>query len=146
MKNMNDGLTMKGEVEFILTKPDGTQVREKQNLIVNTGKNFAASALINTSSSPFTHMAIGTGTTPAALTDTTLGAQLVRQAFTSSNVTANVVTMSTTYAAGAGTGSITEAGIFNASSGGTMLSRVVFPVVSKGAADSLTINWTVTVG
>lgn len=146
MKNMNDGLTMKGEVEFILTKPDGTQVREKHNLIVDTGKAFAANALLNVSASPFTHMAIGTGTTAAALTDVALENQLVRQAFTSSNVTANVVTMSTTYAAGVGTGSITEAGIFNASSGGTMLSRVVFPVVSKGAADSLTINWTVTVG
>lgn len=141
-----DGLPMKGEVEIILTKPDGTQTVEKCNLIVNTGKNFAANALLNVSSSPFTHMAIGTGTTAAALTDTALESQLVRQAFTSSNVTANVVTMSTTYAAGAGTGSITEAGLFNASSGGTMFSRVVFPVVSKGAADSLTINWTVTAG
>lgn len=144
--NMNDGLKMKGEVEIILTKPDGTQTTEKQNLIVNTGKNFAASALINTSSSPFTHMAIGTGTTPAALTDTTLEAQLVRQAFTSASVTDNVVSLSTTYAAGVGTGAITEAGIFNAASSGTMFSRVVFAVKNKDPLDALTINWTITVG
>jgi len=144
--NMNDGLKMKGEVEIILTKPDGTQTTEKQNLIVNTGKNFAASALINTSSSPFTHMAIGTGTTPAALTDTALESQLVRQAFTTSSVTNNVVSLSTTYAEGVGTGAITEAGIFNAASGGTMFSRVVFAVKNKDPLDALTINWTITVG
>ena len=44
-----------------------------------------------------------------------------------------------------GTGAITEAGIFNASSSGTMLCRTVFSVVNKGASDSMTITWTVTV-
>jgi hypothetical protein len=52
----------------------------------------------------------------------------------------------TTYAAGTGTGAITEAGIFNASSSGTLLSHVVFSAINKGAADSLTITWTITVG
>ena len=43
------------------------------------------------------------------------------------------------------TGAITEAGLFNASSSGTMLCRTVFSVVNKGASDAMTITWTVTV-
>lgn len=145
---MNENFTLKGKLQLILKDGEGRvkQIVDRDNLIVTVGKNFAASALLNASASPFTHMAIGTGTTPAALADTALQSQSVRQAFTSSSVPANVASMSTTYAAGVGTGAITEAGIFNASSGGTMLSRVVFDVINKSASDSLTINWTVTVG
>ena len=49
------------------------------------------------------------------------------------------------FGAGVGTGALTEAGIFNASSGGTMLCRTEFDVVNKGSADTMTITWTVTV-
>ena len=35
--------------------------------------------------------------------------------------------------------------ILNASSGGTMLCRTEFGVVTKGSSDSMTITWTVTV-
>ena len=45
----------------------------------------------------------------------------------------------------AGTGAVTEAGIFNASSGGTMLCRTVFAVVNKGADDGMSITWQITV-
>ena len=50
-----------------------------------------------------------------------------------------------TFAAGTGTGAVTEAALLNASSSGTMLCRTVFSVVNKGSADSMTITWTVTV-
>jgi hypothetical protein len=49
------------------------------------------------------------------------------------------------FPAGTGTGAIVEAGLFNASSGGDMLCRTTFAVVNKGANDSITITWTVTV-
>ena len=140
---VNDTLAMRGDVVITL---NGDTVLEKKNLIVNTGKNFLASAVINSSASPFTNMAIGTGTTAAAVGDTALGSEVARSAFTSSSVASNVVTLSTTYAAGTGTGALTEAGILNANSGGTLLSRVVFSAINKGAADSLTITWTITVG
>jgi len=50
-----------------------------------------------------------------------------------------------TFGAGTGTGAVTEAGLFNAASGGTMLCRTVFPVVNKQSGDSMTVSWVVTV-
>jgi hypothetical protein len=137
-------LSLKGAIQVL--KNDEV-VFEKDNLIVQVGKNFLASAVISSSSSPFVAMAVGTGTTAAALGDTALQSEIARAAFTSSSVSTNVVSLSNTYAAGTATGAITEAGIFNNStSGGTMLSHVVFSAVNKGTADTLTINWTITVG
>ena len=82
----------------------------------------------------------------AAAGDTALGSQLgSRKALTSTTVTDNAVEYVATFAAGEGTGAVHEAGVFNASSSGTMLCRTVFDVINKGASDSMTITWTVTV-
>lgn len=88
-----------------------------------------------------THMAIGTGTP----TTTALGTELDRNALTSKTRSSNVVTMQGDWAAGDGTGSITEAGIFDAASTGNMHSSASFSVVTKGASDTLSIVWTWTV-
>lgn len=143
----NEKLSVLGRIVLELRGPDGElkQRIEKDNLIVQVGKNFMANAVVLASASPFTNMAIGTSGTVPALGDTTLGAEVARQAF-SQGVAANVVTMSTTYAAGVGTGSLQEAGIFNAGAGGTMLSHVTYGTITKAALDTLTIQWTVTLG
>jgi hypothetical protein len=39
---------------------------------------------------------------------------------------------------------VTEAGVFNAATGGDMLCRTVFDVVNKAADDTMAITWTVT--
>ena len=145
---INDQMPVVGKITLTLRDEQGNvkQEIEKKNLIVNAGKAFLASAVLNSSTSPFTYMAIGTSGTAAAVTDTSLGAETVRQVFTTGTVSTNVVTLVTTYAAGTGTAALQEAGIFNASSAGTMLSHVVFSTINKGAADSLTITWTITVG
>jgi hypothetical protein len=79
-------------------------------------------------------MAIGTGTNAAAAGDTTLQTELDRNALTSKTRSTNVVTMVGDWAAGDGTGAITEAGIFDASSSGNLYVRAVFSVVNKAAA------------
>ena len=49
------------------------------------------------------------------------------------------------WAAGDGTNAaITEAGVFNAASTGTMYSRATFTAINKGASDTLQITWTYT--
>ena len=97
------------------------------------------------SATAMSHMGIGSGSTAAAASDTALGSQLARTSLTSTTVSGADVVYVDTFPAGTGTGAITEAGIFNASSGGTMLCRTVFDVVNKGASDAMTITWTVTV-
>lgn len=144
---VQEPLPLTGVVTITLKDSTGKVKEEiKKNLVVNTGKNFVASAIVAASASPMTHMAIGTGTTGAAVTDTTLQTELSRVAFTSAVASSNVATMTATWSAGVGTGAITEAGIFNNSIGGTMFSRVVFGVITKAISDTLTISWAITAG
>ena len=139
---INDGLKLTGKLKIAL---NGETVQEVDNLVVTTGKGYVASRMKDASATAMSHMAIGSGSTAAAASDTALGNQLGRVALTSTAVSNAVVTYTATFGAGTGTGAVTEAGILNASSGGTMLCRTVFSVVNKGASDSMTITWTVTV-
>jgi len=126
-------------------------VQETKNLVVTDGKEWVADRMKGANAA-MSHMAIGTssadpGTTAAAYARTTLGSELDRNALTTAGGTVSgaTITYACTWAAGDGTGAITEAGIFDAASTGDMLARTVFAVVNKGAADSMTITWTVTV-
>jgi len=141
MSNIQDNLKMKGRLQVSL---NGEVVRDIDNLVVTAGKNYVADRMKN-NSSVMSHMAIGSGTTAAAAGNTALGTQLGRVSLTSSTVSNAVVTYVASFAAGTGTGAVTEAGILTAASNGTMLCRTVFSVVNKGSADSMTITWTVTV-
>ena len=124
---------------------NGTVVQEIDNLVVTTGKNFVASRMKDATATAMSHLAIGTGSSAAAAGDTALGTEAARQALTSTTVSTNEVAYVAAFAAGTGTGAITEAGLLNAASGGTLLCRTVFSVVNKGADDSMTITWTITV-
>lgn len=139
---INDGLKLKGKLTIAL---NDEVVQEVPNLVVTTGKDYVASRMKDATATAMSHMAIGTGSTAASASDTALGNQSARTTLTSTTVTDNDVVYVDTFPAGTGTGAITEAGIFNASSGGTMLCRTVFSVVNKGASDAMTITWTVTV-
>ena len=139
---INDGLKLTGKLKIAL---NGETVQEVNNLVVTAGKGYVASRMKDASATAMSHMAIGSGSTAAGASDTALGNQLGRVALTSTAVSGAVVTYTATFAAGTGTGAVTEAGILNASSSGTLLCRTVFSVVNKGASDSMTITWTVTV-
>lgn len=139
---LHETLTMKGALSIAI---NGEVIQEVPNLVVTTGKNYVASRMKDTTETAISHMAIGTSTTAAAIGDTALGAEEHRNALTSTTVADNVVTYVAEFAAGEGSGAIAEAGLLNAASGGTMLCRTVFSVVNKGASDSMTITWTVTV-
>lgn len=142
-----DQITVTGKLNVILVDEMGIVKEEHDfdNLVVTAGKGYIASRMKDATATAMSHMAIGTGTTAAAVGQTTLTSEANRQTLTSTNVNAAAVTYSATFGAGNGTGAITEAGLFNASSGGTMLCRTVFSVINKGAADTLTVSWTVTV-
>jgi len=142
MSGINDQLQLKGHLQIHL---NDELVQDIDNLVVTAGKNLVASRLVGTSSGVMSHMAIGSGTTSAAAGNTALGTELGRVSLTSGTASSAVVTYVATFAAGTGTGAVTEAALLNASSSGTMLARTVFSVVNKGANDSMTVTWTVTV-
>ena len=144
-KNDKTKATGKLTVEIKNKQGEVIDVREVKNLVVDDGLEYIASRMKDTSSTAMSHMAIGTGSTAAAASDTALGTEAARVALTSTTVTANAVAYVASFGAGTGTGAITEAGILNASSGGSLLCRTVFSVVNKGASDSMTITWTVTI-
>jgi hypothetical protein len=139
---LKDTLEMKGHLAIAV---NGEVVREVPNLVVTAGKGYVASRMKDATTTAMSHMAIGTSSTSAAAGNTALGSEADRQSLTSTTVSNNEIEYVATFGAGDGTGAITEAGVLNAASGGTMLCRTVFSVVNKGASDSMTITWTVTV-
>jgi hypothetical protein len=147
---LSNNLVATGKLAIVLTDENGNikHSEEVKNLVVDTGLDFIASRMTGTSANVMSHMGLGSGTTAAASGDTALQSPLgSRVALTVSGGSAsdNTVTYVASFPAGSGTGAVTEAGVFNASTNGTMLCRTVFSVINKAAGDSMTITWTVTV-
>jgi hypothetical protein len=145
MTAAKDEAGSKDNVVLVLRGPDGKikQTETVHNLITTEGRNELVARWDDGTAQP-THMAIGTGATAAAAGDTTLQTELDRNALTSRVAATNVITMVGDWAAGDGTGAITEAGVLSASSNGTLFSRAVFSVINKAAGDTLQITWTYT--
>lgn len=141
-----DNIDALGTLHLVLRDETGAIKSEfsTKNLVVTTGKNFLASRAAGTAQAVMSHMAIGSGTVAPVAANTTLGTELGRVGLTSSNVTNNTIQYVATFGAGVGTGAVTEAGIFNAASAGTMLNRTTFSVINKSASDTLTITWNLT--
>jgi len=144
---MKDSIRATGEVQIKVYAPNGDLKHEQTipNLVVTAGKAFIASRMAGVSSAIMSHMAVGSGSTAADAADTTLGTSLGRVTLSSGTSAGAVITYVASFPAGTATGAITEAGIFNDGTTGTMLCRTVFAVVNKGASDALSITWAITV-
>jgi len=147
---MKDGIKLSGTLSLVLTNSVGNVVNKitTHNLVVTAGKEWVADLMQAGAGTPMSHMAIGSGTTDPTTGDTTLDIEEARVALTVAGGTRTGASIEYvgTYPAGTGTATLTEAGLFNANSGGTMLSRTEFAPIAKGASDTLTITWTVSVG
>jgi len=144
---INDNLKLRGDVAIVVKDKDGKvkDSREIHNLVVSAGLEYICSRMAGTSASVMSHMAVGSGTTAASAGQTDLVSILgAREALDSTSASSNTITYTSSFEAGEGTGAVTEAGIFNASSSGTMLCRTVFAVVNKDADDTMSITWTIT--
>lgn len=181
MNNYEDNQKLRGSVDIKLIGPDG-EVKDSRyipNLVVQSGKTYIATRMLGvttgalaadnrstgTLTSCMSHMAVGTSTTAAANTDTSLTAEVTfggditaysRASITTSSYSTGIVTYIATFGTNnplrsntSNTTAITEAGIFNSSntqaSGGTMLCRTTFNAVNKGNDDTLQITWTITI-
>jgi len=140
---IKEALKVKGRVKVAL---NDVVVQEIDNLVVNTGLAFITSRMTDATDSVMSHMAVGSGSTAASAGDTTLGSEEGRVALTSTTDSTGQIVYVATFGAGTATASLQEAGLFNASSAGTMLCRTLFSgAVTKGINDSMTITWTITI-
>lgn len=129
-----------------------SDAKRVRNLVTTAGKAGAAGRLMGSGSpAAFTYIAVGTGVVAAAAGDTTLGTEtavsgLSRVAGTVSLVTTTVTNdtaqVTTTFSV-TGTVAVTESGVLNAASAGTLLCRQVFSAINVVSGDSLAITWKV---
>ena len=147
---LSENLKLSGQLNIVLKDTTGKvkEAREEKNLVVNTGLAYIVSRMTGTSKSVMSHMALGSSTTAAAASQTDLVSILgSRETLASTTITGTSnekVQYIASFEAGDGTGAVTEAGLFNASSSGDMLCRTVFSVVNKAADDTMTVTWTIT--
>ena len=146
---MKDGLKIKGMFRVQLNE-DGKVVGDsgwKQNLIVNDGFNdYLCKALGAVSGSKqVSHLALGTGGTPAA-TDTTLAGEVQkRQAVTAATSSSSKTirftgTFSSSNSFVTATANISNIGLFNSSSTGTLFAGNTF--ASSAVATNQNVNAT----
>jgi len=146
---INETLKLRGDVTLALTDKHGKlkEKKEIKNTVVDVGLSFIISRMLGASKAVMGYMALGSGSIAVASSDTTLGSQVgSREALDSSSETSTgVITFTSTFEAGDATSSaLTEAGIFNATSGGDLLCRTVFGSVAKASTDTLAVTWSIT--
>ena len=122
------------------------------NRVVDTGLNMIASLIAgankegtNYISNP-THMAFGTGSKQVVAGDTKLQKEVFRKAFTSVKRTKNVVEFQCTMEPGEAPSNVvplTEVGLFNAASSGTLFARCIFLPVNVTLEDEVRIVWSI---
>lgn len=142
---MESTLRMKGHVRIVIGQE---VVYDGPNLITTAGIGWNVSKMYAAGSpgADVSHIAIGTGTTAAVIADTALETEIARVAVSGAPVqTGSTLKYSATFPAGTGTGAITELGLMNAGSGGTLIARVVRGVMTKTATDPMLIEWTITI-
>jgi hypothetical protein len=147
---INENLKLSGQLNIVLKDKAGNVKDERivKNLVVNKGLEYIASRMKDASKGVMSHMALGSGTTAAAASQTDLVTLLgAREALDSTTIAGSnneKVVYVSAFEAGDATGAVTEAGIFNASTSGDMLCRTVFSVVNKAADDTMSVTWTIT--
>lgn len=174
MNNFHSQIKIVGQVDLKLYDEYNQLIehRSVKNTITNDGMLSMLRRYVGvdtgSSFSP-TYIGIGIGTTTPSVSDTTLVTEVgtrvslvtgagtrpqiayngVVADFTSTPtgsyaVKSNQISWQATIPAGNGTGAITEAGIFSATTGGSMFARTTFNSLTKAAGSTLYISWTIT--
>lgn len=144
-------MKLKGHYIAICRGPNGEvkERREGDNVITANGKEFLASflnsAVAGAATFTMRYLAVGTGSTAEADTDTALGTELARHTGTVSYISNQIYQVKATFATNSATGAIAEYGIFSSNTAGTMLSRDTESVINVGASDTLEVTAQITI-
>ncbi len=144
-------LGIKGLALVQLWGPDGELKEERviYNTVTELMDAQVADQMSDQGVAAIGYMAVGTGTGQTSAS-TGLAVSLDRNALDSTTqgggAADNDVVYVASWAAGDGTGSITEAGVLGLDNNTTLMLYADFAVITKGAADTLTITWTATFG
>lgn len=125
--------------------------RQVDNTIVTAGRRFVLQQIISSdfvTSQSIGYMAVGTGTNAPATSDTALQSETTRLAigtFTTTNLTSNPPSWAAQMSLATNLGNTTlgEVGLFNSSSGGTLLGRATFTTLNKTTSNTLGLTYTV---
>ena len=150
---VSEDLDMKGKLTLQKYNKSNQIVQEisASNNIVSSGRDLVAKLFINEKIDPISHVAVGTGTAKVdPKTDTKLNTELFRKAITKIDPTQDMtttsdgkikVTIKVELDFDEANDALTEAGLFNANTGGVMYNRVVFPAINKSKDFKLTLIW-----
>lgn len=131
-----------------------TKAKKVRNGVTTVGKALIAGRL-NASGAPAAadYIAVGTGTTAFDAANTTLETETSGSGLTRAQGTVSLVTTTTTNDTAqvtktfsvTGTVAVTESGVFNASSSGTLACRQTFSAINVVNGDSLAITWKIAI-
>lgn len=156
---MIENINIKGNVDLQLFSQDGTlkDHRYVRNLVTTAGKEFLARKIIHgafnegtgtvNETEDVSSIAIGSGGTAAALTDTALETELADVDIRFSSTENNVASFITTFEENVGTGTVSEVGLLSDASPELLICRTVLDTpFSKSATDYLVVNWKLQIG
>jgi len=147
-----ENIKMRGDAILESRDLDGNVLKriEIHNIVVTTGLTQIAKLIGGDTSDFFNYMAIGTGTAGAALGNTALGTEVLREEADNAGsryLTGNKIVFEHIFEVfSAETHEISEVGVFDqATLGGVMLDRIVCTALTLDAATPLYVKITLTV-
>ncbi len=142
-----------GAIRMQMTDLKGNVLLEKSfnNLAVTQGRSWVLGQIESVNivtSQTISYLAIGSSTVAPTTGDTALGSEVVRNAigtFVTSSLTQNPPNFSAlvSFATNQGNTTLAECGLFNSSSGGTMLAHATFSSFVKATSNILNLTYTI---
>lgn len=152
--DLSDKMILRGCLAiYVLNAWNGKIVDKRivNNTVVTAGRRWVLESIQSgngATSQTIQQLAVGTSTTAPATGDTALGTENTRKAvgtYDNTNLTSNPPSWQsqTSFATNEANTTLGEVGLFNSSSGGTMLNRVTFATINKTTSNTLSISLTI---
>lgn len=152
-REFSDPIVMRGSIEAQLRDSRSGRTVEHRfynNTVVTAGRAWVLSRIMSggDTTNTISYIAVGTSVTAPTTSDTTLGSEYYRAAvgtFSATNLSSNPPSWiaETSYNTNVANTTLGETGLFNSSSGGTMLAHATFSTINKTTSNTLQINYTI---